>query len=157
MLEQFHVLSERGDLIFRVKRKCTNRLTMSENRKSTSSRLIVAAIDIGTLYSGYAFSCKTDWTKIFMNRWQGGQLMSYKAPTALLLNPDKSFNSFGYEAEKTYADIAENDDDEGRSCKEYYFFHRFKMMLKSSLTKVCRTISVVYSLYCVIVCILQCV
>lgn len=145
MLEQFHVLSERGDHIFRVKRKCTNRLTMSENRKSTSSRLIVAAIDIGTTYSGYAYSYRSDWTKIFVNKWEGSQLFTHKAPTALLLNPDKSFNSFGYEAEKTYADIAEN---EGRSCEEYYFFQRFKMMLNiSSLTKVCRTIAVVYSLY----------
>lgn len=123
----------------------------TENRKSTSSRLIVAAIDFGTTYSGYAYSFKSNWAKVFMNKWEGGQLTSHKAPTALLLNPDKSFNSFGYQAEKTYAEIAENDDDEGRSCKEYYFFHRFKMMLKSSLTKVCKNIVVVY---CVIVCIL---
>lgn len=109
----------------------------TENRKSTSSRLIVAAIDFGTTYSGYAYSFDSEWTKVLLNKWEGGNLASYKAPTALLLNPDKSFNSFGYEAEKTYANIAEEDDDEGRSCKEYYFFHRFKMMLKTTLSKVC--------------------
>lgn len=114
----------------------------TENRKSTSSRLIVAAIDFGTTYSGYAYSFKSNWTKVFMNKWEGGQLTSHKAPTALLLNPDKSFNSFGYEAEKIYGDIATNGDDEGQSSQEYYFFHRFKMMLKSSLTKVCRNIAV---------------
>lgn len=109
----------------------------TENRKSSSSRLIVAAIDFGTTYSGYAYSFKSDWTKVFMNKWEGGQLTSHKAPTTLLLNPDTSFNSFGYEAEKTYADIAADGDDEGLSCTEYYFFHRFKMMLKTTLTKVC--------------------
>lgn len=57
-------------------------------------------------------------------------MASLKVPTALLLNPDTSFNSFGYNAEKTYADIAADGDDEGRSYKEYYFFHRFKKMLK---------------------------
>lgn len=109
----------------------------TEKRKSTSSRLIVAAIDFGTTYSGYAYSFKSDWTKVFMNKWEGGQLTSHKAPTTLLLNPDTTFNSFGYEAEKTYADIATDGDDDGRSCTEYYFFHRFKMMLKTTLTKVC--------------------
>lgn len=107
----------------------------TENRKSTSSRLLVAAIDFGTTYSGYAYSFKSSWTKVHMNKWEGGHLTSYKAPSALLLNPDKSFNSFGYEAEKNYGDIATDGDDDGRSCKEYYFFHRFKMMLKTSLTK----------------------
>lgn len=107
----------------------------TEKRKSTSSRLIVAAIDFGTTYSGYAYSFKSDWTKVFMNKWEGGQLTSHKAPTTLLLNPDTTFNSFGYEAEKTYADIATDGDDDGRSCTEYYFFHRFKMMLKTTLTK----------------------
>lgn len=102
---------------------------MSEKRKSTSSRTIVAAIDIGTTYSGYAYSYKSDWTKVFINRWEGGLLVTHKAPTALLLNPDKSFNSFGYEAEKTYADIATYGEDEGRSYKEYYFFHRFKIIM----------------------------
>lgn len=110
---------------------------MSENRKSTSSRTIVAAIDIGTTYSGYAHSYKSDWTKVLLNKWEGFQMTSYKAPTVLLLNPDKSFNSFGYEAERTFANIAEEGDDEDRSYKEYYFFHRFKMMLRTSLAKVC--------------------
>lgn len=109
---------------------------MIEIRKSTSSRPIVAAIDIGTTYSGYAYSYKADWTKVFINRWEGGQLVTHKAPTALLLNPDKSFNSFGYKAERTFANIAEEGDDEDRS-KEYYFFHRYKMTLRTSLAKVC--------------------
>ncbi|XP_062582494.1 heat shock 70 kDa protein 12A-like [Saccostrea cucullata] len=108
---------------------------MAQERKSSSSRTLVAAFDFGTTYSGYAYSFKSDWAKVHMNKWEGGQLSSFKAPTALLLNPDKSFNSFGFEAEKTYSEIATDGDEEGRTCKEYYFFHRFKMMLKTTLTQ----------------------
>lgn len=110
----------------------------TESRKSTSSRLIVTAIDIGTTHSGYAFSFRSDWTRVFTNEWKGQKIASYKVSTALLLNPDKSFNSFGYEAEETYADIALYGEDEGRSFKEYYFFHRFKKTLKTTFTKVCK-------------------
>lgn len=111
----------------------------TESRKSTSSRLIVTAIDIGTTYSGYAYSFRSDWTCVLTNEWKDQELMaSLKVPTALLLNPDKSFNSFGYNAEITYADIATDGDDDGRSFTEYYFFHRFKKMLKAIFTKVCK-------------------
>ncbi|XP_062582367.1 heat shock 70 kDa protein 12A-like [Saccostrea cucullata] len=109
---------------------------MAQERKSSSTRLLVAAIDFGTTYSGYAYSFKSDCTKILMNKWEGGQLTSYKTPTSLLLNPDKSFNSFGFEAEKIYSDVAtDGEDDEGYTCKDYYFFQRFKMILKTTLTK----------------------
>ncbi|OWF39272.1 heat shock 70 kDa protein 12A-like [Mizuhopecten yessoensis] len=95
-----------------------------------STHLFVAAIDFGTTYSGYAFSAKDDFRKeplkINANVWNAGarSLMSHKAPTALLLNPDKTFNSFGYEAENNFSQLAE----EGEH-KDYYFFHRFKMFL----------------------------
>lgn len=81
-------------------------------------------------HSGYAYSLRSDWTCVLTSGWKGQEMASLKVPTALLLNPDTSFNSFGYNAEKTYADIAADGDDEGRSYKEYYFFHRFKKMLK---------------------------
>lgn len=111
-----------------------------EERKSTSTRMIVAGIDFGTTYSGYAYSFQSEWAKVYMNKWEGGQLTSYKAPSVLLLNPDQSFNSFGYEAEKNYAAIVEDGDEKGRTFKDYFYFHRFKMMLKDSLTKVCSCI-----------------
>jgi len=98
---------------------------------ASKARLFVAAIDFGTTYSGYAFSAKDDFEKeplkINANVWNAGarSLMSHKAPTALLLNPDKTFHSFGYDAENNYSQLAEDGDDfEG-----YYFFHRFKMIL----------------------------
>lgn len=110
----------------------------TESRKTTSSRLIVTAIDIGTTHSGYAYSFISDWACVLTNEWKGQKMASHKVPTALLLNSDKSFNSFGYEAEETYADIATDGEDEGRSFKEYYFFHRFKKTLKTTFTKVCK-------------------
>lgn len=68
--------------------------------------------------------------------------MSSKAPTTLLLYPDKSFFAFGYEAENIYRESAETvasgSDSESESedkkkskfdCKDLYYFHRFKMLL----------------------------
>lgn len=94
-------------------------------------RLFVAAIDFGTTYSGYAFSSKDGWEKeplkINSNVWNAGtkRLLSSKAPTTLLLNPDKSFLSFGYDAETEYSDMAEN----GKNVQSYYYFDCFKMLL----------------------------
>ena len=47
-----------------------------------------------------------------------------KTPTCLLLKPDKSFDSFGYEAVEKYANEIEVEEQ-----KNYYFFERFKMKL----------------------------
>ncbi|XP_052068180.1 heat shock 70 kDa protein 12A-like [Mytilus californianus] len=96
-----------------------------------SSYLLVAAIDFGTTYSGYAFSLKYAFDKdpltIDANQaWNAGgkQLLSLKTPTCLLLDSNKHFDSFGYEAENKYAEIVmENEQD------KYYYFHRFKMCL----------------------------
>ena len=58
-----------------------------------------------------------DW----MNE-QGGQ--TSKTPTCLLLKPDLSFDSFGYEAVEKYSSL-QSDGEE----KEYLFFKHFKMAL----------------------------
>ena len=98
------------------------------------NQLFVAAIDFGTTYSGYAFSSKDDFEKepmkINANVWNAGarNLLSTKSPTALLLNPDMTFNSFGYDAETTYSELAED----GEEYKDYYYFHRFKMLLHNN-------------------------
>lgn len=98
----------------------------SSPKPSTCNKLFVAAIDFGTTYSGYAFSSKSEWTKVQTNVWPSSNQMSSKTPTALLLNKDETFNSFGYDAEKNFAEIAEEGDD---SYKDFYYFHRFKMLL----------------------------
>ncbi|XP_022801897.1 heat shock 70 kDa protein 12A-like, partial [Stylophora pistillata] len=92
------------------------------------SFLATVAIDFGTTYSGFAFSFNKDEGKdmIFMNRaWvndQGHQ--TSKTPTCLLLKPDLSFHSFGYEAEENYASLTSISEE-----KEYMFFRNFKMLL----------------------------
>ncbi|XP_062570231.1 heat shock 70 kDa protein 12A-like [Saccostrea cucullata] len=88
---------------------------------------LVAAIDFGTTYSGYAYSFHDDPLTFFCPQtWYAGQgnLSSLKTPTCLLLNPDQSFNSFGYAAENKYVHLAS----EGKHL-DYYFFMRFKMDL----------------------------
>lgn len=107
---------------------------MAEEQKPTT-KVLVAAIDFGTTYSGYAFSFKDEYlmdpTRIMTNTtWVAGHknLFSQKTPTCILLKPDKSFHSFGYEAEDAYTDLA----NEGKH-RPWYFFRRFKMMLHDNM------------------------
>ena len=90
----------------------------------------VVAIDFGTSYSGFAFSFNKGQEKdaIFMNKdWTNEQnSRTSKAPTCLLLAPDLTFHSFGYEAMENYAQL-QNEEEE----QEYFFFQHFKMALHS--------------------------
>lgn len=95
------------------------------------SKVLVAAIDFGTTYSGYAFCFKHQYNddplKVSVNQtWVAGSmaLASYKAPTCVLFNENKEFHSFGYEAEDTYSELALD-----REHEKWYFFKRFKMRL----------------------------
>ncbi|KAL3879870.1 hypothetical protein ACJMK2_032147 [Sinanodonta woodiana] len=92
--------------------------------------MLVAAIDFGTTYSGWVFSFKheydTDPTTI-----AGGQMVSMKSPTTVLIKPDaKTFDSFGYEAETRNSEFASDDNNEH---KKWYYFRRFKMMLHGKM------------------------
>ncbi|XP_062613904.1 heat shock 70 kDa protein 12A-like [Saccostrea cucullata] len=98
---------------------------------SKCQKLIVAAIDFGTTYSGYAFSMKHDWGKVMTNGWQGGSLLSHKAPTCLLLKKDQSVSLFGYEAEDRYSELTAEDN---KDHENYYFFQRFKMILHEDVS-----------------------
>ncbi|KAL3878598.1 hypothetical protein ACJMK2_030934 [Sinanodonta woodiana] len=93
-----------------------------------SKTLVVCSIDLGTTYSGYAFSFKADYERdpqnVSMNSWKGGKTLSEKAPTSVLLDPKQAFHSFGYEAENKYTELAENDEH-----NDWYYFNRFKMIL----------------------------
>ncbi|KAK3606388.1 hypothetical protein CHS0354_042027 [Potamilus streckersoni] len=95
---------------------------------AASKIIVVCSIDLGTTYSGYAFSFKADYERdpqnVSMNSWKGGKTLSEKAPTAVLLDPKQAFHSFGYEAENKYTELAETDDHHN-----WYYFSRFKMML----------------------------
>ncbi|XP_062607409.1 uncharacterized protein LOC134269204, partial [Saccostrea cucullata] len=93
------------------------------------SDFLVASIHIGTTYSGYAFGMKReltkDPTKVYCPSWHvlDGPSSS-KTSTTILLDENRRFVSFGYEAEKQYAELADENEH-----KDYYYFHRFKMIL----------------------------
>ncbi|XP_064601156.1 heat shock 70 kDa protein 12A-like [Liolophura sinensis] len=100
-----------------------------------SKPLLVVAIDIGTTYSGYAFSFQheflADKLKITTNKvWSDGDnhlQTSYKTPTSVLIDPDGHFHSFGYEAETKYPQLPKNKEE-----KDWLLFRRFKMILYKS-------------------------
>lgn len=50
--------------------------------------------------------------------------MSLKTPTVLLLDPDRKFHSFGFEAEQKYSELLDDEESEG-----WTLFRRFKMSL----------------------------
>ncbi|XP_062585600.1 heat shock 70 kDa protein 12A-like [Saccostrea cucullata] len=91
----------------------------------------VVAIDFGTTYSSYAFAIRKeflkdnekDLEKIYTVNWNAGRFISNKTPTTLLLNKDQKDVSFGYDAEKTYGEMSEDERE------NHYYFHRFKMLL----------------------------
>lgn len=91
---------------------------------------VVAAIDFGTTFSGFAFSFnhRDGNDDIYMNRsWGSAQGYStLKTPTCLLLNPEKKFVKFGFEAAEKYAEL------EDAKERSFYCFDRFKMMLHGS-------------------------
>lgn len=94
------------------------------------SNLLVAAIDFGTTYSGYAFSLlheyKKDPLKISTATWKAGSggLVSLKTPTCVLFDSTGKFHSFGYEAEEKYSNLALDDEHH-----DWFYFSRFKMIL----------------------------
>ena len=91
---------------------------------------VVVAIDFGTSFSGFAFSFnhRDGSDEIYMNRsWGSAQGYStHKTPTCILLNREKKFVKFGFEAAEKYAELEDAED------KSFYFFDRFKMMLHGS-------------------------
>jgi len=96
----------------------------------TDSFLLSAAIDFGTTFSGYAYSFKNSPMKIQTNAgWNAGteKLISYKTPTCVLLNPSNEFDSFGFEAENKYVDLADQKELVG-----WLLFRRFKMILHNN-------------------------
>ena len=116
----------------------------------TDDYLFVVAIDIGTTYSGYAFSSRDDFKKdplkIVANQaWNGGSLrhLSLKTPTCLLLDDNEEFVSFGYEAENKYSDFIID----GKR-NEYFFFQRFKMQFYKLMVNNLFNLNKITSLIC---------
>ena len=94
------------------------------------SSLLVAAINFGTTFSGYAFSFlydyKRDPLKISANSWNAGigHLVTLKTSTCVLFDAAGNFHSFGFEAEEKYSDLALDE-----IHHNWYYFRCFKLML----------------------------
>ena len=91
---------------------------------------VVAAIDFGTSFSGFAFSLnhKDGSEEVYMNREWGMEqgYSTFKTPTCLLLNQRQEFTKFGFEAAEKYAELEDVKE------KSFYYFDHFKMMLYGS-------------------------
>ena len=92
--------------------------------------VLVAAIDFGTTFSGYAFSFKAKPNEVKMNKNWGAELgcESYKVPTCVMTNPGGSFHSFGYTAEREYSQLNSRKDIIGGE-NGYNLYRHFKMVL----------------------------
>nr|XP_022296014.1 heat shock 70 kDa protein 12A-like isoform X2 [Crassostrea virginica] len=99
---------------------------MSIDQPTASQNLIVVAIDVGTTYSGYAFSFRNKPSEVTVVNWENhaNNGFSYKAPSVLLLNQTYQFVAFGYEAEKQYSDIITKEPTD-----QYLFVKNFKTEL----------------------------
>ena len=94
------------------------------------SNMLVAAIDFGTTFSGYAFSFLHEYKKaplkIWTVKWYSamGTLITEKTSTCALFDAGGKFHSFGFEAEEKYSNLVIED-----KHNDWYYFRRFKMML----------------------------
>lgn len=103
----------------------------------SKEHLVVAAIDFGTTYSGYAFSFlhdyKKDPTKCSTFSWAAGSggLISLKTSSCILFDKNGISDRCGFEAETKYADLAlEN------KHGDWLFFERFKMNLYKQIVRI---------------------
>lgn len=110
---------------------------------ASGNHLIVAAIDFGTTYSGYAFSFlheyEKDPTKCSTFTWTAGSggLQSLKTSSCVLFDKYGNFHKCGFEAEDKYSELALDDEHH-----DWMFFKRFKMNLYKQIVrfKYCRLI-----------------
>lgn len=101
-----------------------------------SNYTTVAAIDFGTSYSGYAFSSKSQFEEDPLNircnsHWGTSYRMSsIKCPKCILLNENKEFECFGYDAENNYLEICIDGNQ-----NENYFFRGFNIQRVSYMNR----------------------
>ncbi|XP_022179791.1 heat shock 70 kDa protein 12A-like [Myzus persicae] len=87
---------------------------------------IVVAIDIGTTYTGYAYSFRRSGRIAVMKKpdYECDTIVDgQKIPTALLLSPDFNFHSFGTAARDYFHDMHPEE------AHKWYYFDKFKMFL----------------------------
>ncbi|CAG2255436.1 unnamed protein product [Mytilus edulis] len=87
--------------------------------------ILVVGVNIGKLYSGCTFSTKSHFDEkpnhVMSVSWKSEYLtkLSEETPTSILLNAEKGFESFGYEAEDQYMSLT----DETKASDVYFFQH----------------------------------
>lgn len=101
---------------------------LTDRRKT--NKLLIAAIDFGTTFSGYAFAWRSelqnDPSRIRIQNWcsSNGSFVSYKTSSTVLLNRYKQLVDFGFDAESKYAYLLEDGEHE-----DYFYVRHFKMIL----------------------------
>lgn len=106
---------------------------------------MVAAIELGTWYSRSAYSFKDmfvqDPLEINVIGIDIGQRESesVKVPTVLLLNPDREFVAFGFEAESKYSELLQDDQDEAQ---KWHYFSRLNMQLYNNTVNVFQSVNI---------------
>ena len=97
-------------------------ISPSTGSANTTDFKLSVAIDLGTYYSGYAVLAKEDFRNDpakFINT-------SLRIPTTILLNPQKEFRAFGFDAENEYLKLAS-----GNQHRDWYYVRKFKARLYS--------------------------
>ena len=99
---------------------------------------LVAAVDIGSTYSVYAFQLEHHHasTKPTEDIWSptvwhddvdvSVRHISWKTPSCVLLNSNTDLEGFGYAAENRYSELCQEAD---HLLGNWYFFRRFKINL----------------------------
>ena len=132
-LDKFSTTSSSDSPVHVSVTSLSNGHSMSGSSSPSEKHFVVAAIDFGTTYSGYAFSFTRDPDSIHMMRkWEGGDpgVSNQKTPTTLLLKPNGDFHSFGFGARDFYHDLEEAE------ARKWYYFEKFKMSLHSNQVSV---------------------
>ena len=109
---------------------------LSFSSDSIRRKPLVASFDIGTTYTGYAYSFIKNPYDITIRKWTTEGAMSPKAPSTVLLTPELNFHSFGYEAERKFSDLCAK-----KEHKSWNFVNSFKMVLNEKQVNIERTSS----------------
>lgn len=100
-------------------------------KKNKSTNKLVVAIDIGTKFSGFAYSLKDDWKKVYhYNSWTDRIHITSKTPTCLLLKKDLSESFFGNEAEDKFTKMTPED-----RHQNYFFYQHFGKILHEDFSE----------------------
>ena len=75
----------------------------------------------------YSFSFHREWSKVLEDGKNVRRSSELHCVPSLLLNPDKTFNAFGYEAQEHYSELCEDNNE-----KQYYYFDNITSIFESN-------------------------